>query len=325
MQPMLLQFELPILGMVSFPAYFSLLTVGFAFATLLTWWDSRKLDINPDKIIDVNLYMVIFGVVGSRLLHVIADGHLMDYINMCTAPEVLYAVGNVPASCTTDAQCGPYFLCNSDAGHCHPPRDCLLALKIWRGGLTYYGGFIGAVSFGVYYAYKHFRPVFWRVFDLAGYGAPLGLFWGRMGCFLNGCCFGKVTDSIQGVVFLKGGPTWRHQLEVGLVKASDVAPLPVYPTQLYSAMLNLGIFAICYFFIRPRKRFDGQVFWWFVILKAVSRAIVEIFRDDDRGTILWLSTSQFISLLLFVAAVIMLRMLRQYSHTKRAPLPPETA
>jgi phosphatidylglycerol---prolipoprotein diacylglyceryl transferase len=311
MKPVLFSFTLPVLGEVTFPSYFTLLTVGFAFALLLTWREAKRLEIDPDKIIDLNLYMVIFGIIGARLLHLIADGHFMEYVHMCTAPETVRALDHVPATCTTNAQCAPYFLCNVAAGYCHPPRDCLLALKIWRGGFAYYGGFFLAVAFGIYYTHKHKLPV-WRVADLAGYAIPLGLFWGRMGCYLNGCCFGKLTTGFAGVVFPKGGAVWRHQLELHLVSPRAHAPLAVHPAQLYLALLNLCIFFICYFLIRPRKRFDGQVFWWFAILYSIARSAVEIVRDDDRGVIANLiSTSQLLSIPLFALAIYMLWRLRR--------------
>jgi phosphatidylglycerol---prolipoprotein diacylglyceryl transferase len=306
MHPVLYSFELPLLGEVVFPSYFSLLTVGFSLALLLSWRESKRLEIDPDRVIDLNLYMVLFGLLGARLLHVIADGHFLEYVNICLAPETVRAVGEVPAHCTTDAQCSPYFLCNAAAGYCHPPRDCLLPLKVWRGGLTYYGGFILAVPFGLYFLRKHRLPM-WRFCDLAGYGIPLGLFWGRMGCYLNGCCFGKVTHGPWGVIFPRGGAVWRHQVEAHLVQAGALTPLPVHPAQLYLALLNLLIFGICYFWIRPRKRYDGQVFWWFVLLYTLARSAVEIVRDDDRGVIGGLlSTSQLISLPFFALASYML-------------------
>jgi phosphatidylglycerol:prolipoprotein diacylglycerol transferase len=324
MEPVLFSIKLPLLGEVTFPAYFTLLTVGFAFATWLTWRDAKRLEIDPDRIIDINLYMVIFGVIGSRLLHVIADGHLLDYVHMCTAPETIRAVGNVPASCTADAQCAPYFLCNVAAGHCHPPRDCLLALKVWRGGLTYYGGFIAAVAFALWYIRKHRLPM-WRVCDLAGYAVPLGLFWGRMGCFLNGCCFGKPTTSALGVVFPRGGAAWRHQLEAGMIAATARSPLAVHPAQLYLALLDLGVFFVCYAWIRPRKRFDGQVWWWFVLLYCVVRSAVEVLRDDDRGVLFgFLSTSQLLSVPFFVLAIVMLRRLGRRAAAAAAAPAPET-
>ena len=321
MKPILWAFELPVIGKVTFPSYFTLLAVGFGFAILLTWRESKRLDINPDRIIDLNLYMIIFGVIGARVLHVIADGHFMDYVNMCVAPETIPAEGNVPAHCTTDAQCGDYFLCDVAAGHCHPPRDCLLALKVWRGGLSYYGGFIFSVAFGLYYIYRHRMPM-WRVTDLAAYAIPLGLFWGRMGCYLNGCCFGKVTDSRFGVVFPKGGATWRHQRDLGLLPHATAAALAVHPTQLYSSLTNLAIFAVLYWGIRPRRRFDGQVFWWFGILYAVGRSVIEVFRDDDRGVFFgFISTSQIISIPWLALSFYMLRRLRRASLKKEPPTP----
>ncbi len=312
MSPVLWTVDLPIIGKFTFTAYFSLLTVGFALAMLLMWRECKRTNVNPDRFFDLCLWVILSSIIGSRILHVVADGHLMEYINYCIAPEKVRITEGMPTSCTHNAQCGDFFMCFKPEGYCHAPRDCLRALKIWQGGLVYYGGFLGALLFSVYYIHKHKLPL-WRVADLFGFGTGLGLFWGRMGCFLNGCCYGKVTHGPLGWVFPKPSPTWRHHLEAGLVKASDTHPLPVYPTQLFSALLNLGIFFVCYYWIRPRRRFDGQVFWWFVILKAVTRAVVELFRDDDRGSVLLLSTSQFVSLLLFIVAVFGLRYCKRIS------------
>ncbi len=303
MNPVLFSFELPLLGEVVLPAYFTLLTVGFALVMLLSHREAGRQGLDQGRILDFNLYMVIFGVLGARVLHVVADGHLIEYLNTCIAPELVRVAGTATGQCTTVVQCGPNFLCNTAAGHCHPPGDCLLALKIWRGGLTYYGGFIFAAAFGMFYIKRHDLPR-WKVVDLAGLGLPLGLFWGRMGCFLNGCCFGKATDGALGLVFPRGGALLPH---------------PVHPTQLYSALINLVIFFICFFVIRPRKRFDGAVFWWFVILYTVSRSALELLRDDDRGVIWgWLSTSQLISIPLIVAAAYMLRHLAQSAAARRS-------
>jgi len=319
MKPVIFAFD-SALGQIVFPSYFTLLTLGFGFGILLTWRESKRLNINPDKIIDLNLWMVIFSVLGARLLHLTADGHFMEYVNICVAPETLKAIGAPVAHCTTDAQCMPDFLCNAAAGHCHPPGDCLLWAKIWRGGLSYYGGFIAAVLFAVYFIRKHRLP-FWRVYDLAGYAIPLGLFWGRLGCFLNGCCFGKVTDHALGVVFPRGGAPWRHQHEIGLLSSMGASTLPTHPTQLYEAMANLLIFFVLYFYLRPRKSYDGQVFWWGGLLYAVTRFVVEYLRDDDRGVFLGglISTSQLISVPILALSIYMLLRLRR----RAAARPPD--
>jgi phosphatidylglycerol:prolipoprotein diacylglycerol transferase len=98
------------------------------------------------------------------------------------------------------------------------------------------------------------------------------------------------------VHFPKGGSVWEAQRTAGLITGND-ATLPVHPTQLYQAALNLGMFLVLYFVVRRHKRVDGQVFAWLLIIKAVVRSFVEIFRDDDRGVFLgWLSSSQILSL-----------------------------
>lgn len=315
MTPIIWTGDLPIIGPFTFTAYFTMITVGFILAIPLMWREAKRLNINPDRIMDLCLWTIITSIAGSRVLHVVADGHLMEYINYCIDPAAIRLTDIVPAFCTSDGQCGRPFLCNEAAGYCHPPQDCLRALKIWQGGLVYYGGFLGAVSFAIFYTRRHKLPL-WRVSDLAGYGVPLGIAWGRLGCFLNGCCFGTTTKGALGVVFPKNSVVWQHQLEAGLVQASAHAPLAVHSTQIYSALGNLSIFFICYFWIRPRRRFDGQVFWWFVVLKAVSRFLIEFLRDDDRGAIMGvISTSQAISVGLLLVAAIMLRRCRRMAAT----------
>ena len=105
-----------------------------------------------------------------------------------------------PRYCTTAAQCGYDYLCDTATHKCYPPQDCFAAVKVWRGGLAYYGGFIFAVAFAYYYVRKH-KLGWWRTADLAAPGIMLGLVFGRLGCFLNGCCYGKPTTSFLGVVF----------------------------------------------------------------------------------------------------------------------------
>jgi phosphatidylglycerol:prolipoprotein diacylglycerol transferase len=310
MRPTLLAFELPLVGRVSLPAYFTLLALGFACALLLTWRDAPRAGLDRGRVVDVNLWCVLWGLLGARLLHLLADGYLGEYVDACLAPERIAVLDGV--ACSSVAQCAPDYLCNVAAGHCHPPRDCLLALKLWRGGLSYYGGFIAAAAASWYYTTRYFGARRWRMYDLAGYGIPLGLCWGRLGCFLNGCCYGKITGGRLGTTFPGGGAVWRDHRRVPLLDAAGAAPLPVHPTQLYEAATSLALFAALYFGVRPRKRFDGQVFWIFVAAYAVLRGVLEVFRDDDRGLLGgWVSTSQLLGVPLLALACWMLRRLRR--------------
>lgn len=305
MHPTLLAFTLPLVGEVVFPAYFTLLTIGFAAAIWLTTRRARVIGMDEARVLDTNLWMFAWGLVGARVLHLVADGHFMEYVHLCTDPQKVPAIDAKVASCTQAAQCGYDYLCDAITHRCYPPADCLAALKLWRGGFAYYGGFIFAVAFSLYYTRKH-RMGWWRTADLAAPAIALGLFFGRMGCFLNGCCFGKVTSSAAGVIFPRGGSAWRKQLDEHLIAGADRA-LPVHPTQLYEAAGALALFALLWFGLTPRRRREGDVFAGLLIGYALLRALVEIFRDDDRGVLFgWLSTSQIISLPLLALGVAIL-------------------
>ena len=321
MKPILwrLPIDVPAFGPLEIYSYFALLTVGFACAAILSVRDARRQGLDPDRVLDLNIWMVVWGVIGARALHVIADGHLHEYVSLCLDPGAVEAVDARVMRCVSDVTCslGKYatatglvdYQCDPVRHVCFPPRDCLVIFKIWRGGLAYYGGFLFATAFGLYYLRRHRLPM-WKITDLAGYGIALGLFFGRMGCYLNGCCFGKPTHGFLAAQFPGRGAAWRAQVDAGLIPAGAPEALPVHPTQLYEALGCLGIFAFLYFWLRPRKRFDGQIFFSFLLLYAVLRSALEALRADDRG-VLWsvLSTSQLISLPLIVLAVLMLRRL----------------
>jgi phosphatidylglycerol:prolipoprotein diacylglycerol transferase len=320
-----LPFELPGLGPLEIYSYFAFLVVGFSLAAFLVTRDARRQGLDANRIMDLNLWMVVFGIIGARALHLLADGHLHEYLALCLDPRAVEAVDARVVRCISDATCSLSkvatasglvdYQCDPVRHVCYPPRDCLVALKVWRGGLAYYGGFLCATAFGLYYLHRHRLPR-WKITDLAGYGIPLGLFFGRLGCYLNGCCFGRPTRSFLGAQFPGRGPAWRAQVDAGLIPATAPQALPVHPTQLYEALGCLGIFIVLYFWLRPRKRFDGQVFFMLLVLYAVLRSAIELLRADERG-VLWsvLSTSQIISIPLFVVALWMLRRLGRAAPT----------
>jgi phosphatidylglycerol:prolipoprotein diacylglycerol transferase len=181
----------------------------------------------------------------------------------------------------------------------------LAIFKVWRGGLAYYGGFIFAAIFCLHFARKH-RMGRWVVADLAAPWIAFGLALTRVGCFLNGCCYGKLSHLPWAVRFPVGSSAWEAQRAAGLIPADSPA-LPVHPTEIYLALLNFGMFLLLYLVVRRRKRLDGQVFAWLLICKGVLRSFVEIFRDDDRGVFFgWLSTSQILSVPLVAFGVYLL-------------------
>lgn len=285
MHPVFLKFNLPVLGEVRFDAYMTLLVLGFTLAIWLARRAEDRSGRNGDRIVDLGIWMLVFGVIGARILSVLAEGKLQDFVHLCTDPTLVepsesYARWAVN-QCTSDAACNPkgadiHYLCNEATRQCHPPKDCLGWAKFWTGGLAYYGGFLFAAPVGLWYAKKKKLGVL-RIADLTAPFIAFGLFFGRMGCFFNGCCFGAVTD-VSWAMHFPGHHVHRH------------------PTQLYEAAGALTIFAILYLVIRPRKRAHGEVFASLLVLYALLRFNLEWIRADARGGFAGLSTSQWISL-----------------------------
>lgn len=296
MRPILYDFhvEIPLLGPLNFPAYFTMLTISFCIGMWMSYREAPKLGMDRERILDMDLLIVVWAIIGSRVLHVIADGHFWDYVHLCTDPVKVAATEAKVAVCGTNAECGYEYVCDLASKTCHPPRDCLAAVKVWRGGMAYYGGFIFASVFGLWFSRKHGIGM-WKAADLTAPWIALGLALTRMGCFLNGCCYGKITKAAWGAVFPRFSVAWRAQLDAHLIGNGDGA-LPVHPAQIYLGAGNLATFFALYFVARPRKRFPGEVFAWLLIMKAIVRSIVEIWRDDERGVLFgWLSTSQILS------------------------------
>jgi phosphatidylglycerol:prolipoprotein diacylglycerol transferase len=273
---MLYQTTLPLLGKVEFPSYMVLLILGFSLAVYLARREEDANGRDGQRIVDLGIVMLVCGILGARLLSVLADGYFMDFVHLCTDPTLVPARDAKVTVCQTAQQCGFDYLCNQATHTCYPPKDCLAWLKFWQGGLAYYGGFLAAFPVGLWYAKKHQLGV-WRIADLTSPFIALGLFFGRMGCFLNGCCYGAPTDLAWGVDF----PT-------------DHIKHKVHPTQLYEAIGALAVFGLLYFVVRPRKRRHGEVFAGLLVLYGLLRFALEFWRADDRGGFGGLSTSQWI-------------------------------
>ncbi|HJK93630.1 MAG TPA: prolipoprotein diacylglyceryl transferase [Polyangiaceae bacterium LLY-WYZ-15_(1-7)] len=278
----------------SMPAYFAMVMVGFGLAIWLAARAAKRMDLDHDTMIDLGLFALIWGVIGARVLHVIADGYFWDYVHLCTDPsQVAWEI--------TEARCAQVEgVWDTAAGVCRPAeRDCFAWAAFWRGGLAYYGGLIAASAYGLHFLRKEGFPLGKGV-DLVGMVMPLGLFFGRMGCFLGGCCFGAQVpdDHWAAVRFPAWSPASESQWKRGLLEHPHLPSLPVHPTQLYEAIGCLAIAAFLMLGLRPRKRFDGQLMLAFLGLYAVLRFGLEAIRADDRGGLLGLSTSQLIGVLI---------------------------
>lgn len=288
------------------PTYFLAIALGFVGAVRLAWREAVDMGIDRQKFLDFAIWMLIAGVLGARLMHVVADGFFWDYVHLAFDPFAMEGKAlQSGQACLSNAQCLGLQergfdiggICRVDDGLCYPQRDPFRWLKFWAGGLTIYGALIACTLVGAWLI-RRWRLGAWRVLDLGGYGIPFGLFLGRLGCLGAGCCFGGRCDiGWLGIRFPEGSLAYRDHLEhyPALVDGLHTS-LAVWPTQLISAGYAFVIFAIAYFWVRPNKRFHGQVFLTTAVLYGIARFGIEFVRADQRGTILGLSTSQAISI-----------------------------
>lgn len=141
-------------------------------------------------------------------------------------------------------------------------QDPLEIFAIWHGGMSFHGGLIGLVVVGILFARKNNKS-FWKLADLLTVTAPIGLALGRIGNFINGELYGRVTQVPWGMVFPPGGPLPRH------------------PSQLYeSALEGFLLFAILWR-LKDKKIPEGGILPLFLIFYGIFRFFIEFFREPD--------------------------------------------
>jgi phosphatidylglycerol:prolipoprotein diacylglycerol transferase len=261
----------------SFNTYGFLLAVAFVAGLLLMARLAARDGLDKQKVYDLGLWVLAASLIGSKALMVMAEWDV-------------------------------YYRDN--------PRQ-IFTLDFFRSGGVYYGGFIGAVIASVI-VMRYYKLPWWRTADSFAPGIILGQAIGRLGCFSAGCCWGKPTAGWFGVHFsekgheITGVPTIvshlsdKVQQNVWAERLADhggiLAPLNLHPTQIYEAGAALLILAVL-LLIHRRRRFEGQVILAYSMLYSVARFIIEYWRDDPRGEIFGLSTSQFIAVIIFVGAL----------------------
>ena len=164
----------------------------------------------------------------------------------------------------------------------------LLDILLQRSGLVFYGGLIGAVTLAIIILWRKKLPL-WKIGDAMAPSIALGHAFGRLGCLMTGCCFGRECAQPWAIHFPEGHATQG----VG-----------VHPVQLYESVLNFALYAGLEWFYR-RKKFDGQVFACYLLIYAVLRAVIESFRGDYEVRLLLgvLTPGQSVSILILAAGV----------------------
>jgi phosphatidylglycerol:prolipoprotein diacylglycerol transferase len=303
------------------PAYFVLLMLGFAAATFVAARMAKRHALDHDVIIDLALLSLLMGVLGARILHVFADGYFWDYVHLCSNPDLV-----IWRSVTSVPECQQ--LGGRWDGSCHAiTRDCFAWAEFWNGGLAYYGGLLLASATGIAFLRRERFPLGTGI-DLVGAVLPVGLMFGRLGCFLGGCCFGVPAHGWFAMSFPANSPASYEQAESALLADKSLPSLTVHPTQLYEAVGCLLIAVWLLWRVYPRRRFDGQVMLQFLSAYAVLRFAIEFVRADDRGVWFGLSTSQWIGLIIVSGCALAWKPLarRGLGQPKLAapPAPPDT-
>jgi phosphatidylglycerol:prolipoprotein diacylglycerol transferase len=228
-------------GSIPIFSYGFMIMLGFIFAILYGAWRARKEGEDPNHVLDIGIYAVVSGILGSRLFYYIEfyQKHFAD-------------------------------------------RPWYVLFFIWEGGIVFYGGLIAGAATVLTYLKVKRLPV-WKFADILACTIPVGLSFGRIGCFLNGCCWGQVDrtgHALLALPFPKYSPAWSYHVEHGWIQPSASESLPVHCTQLYEWGGAWLIAAALFLFYRWHRR-EGQVFAMLFILYGPVRYVIEGLRDHD--------------------------------------------
>ncbi|HEX9050554.1 MAG TPA: prolipoprotein diacylglyceryl transferase [Anaeromyxobacter sp.] len=256
--------------------YGLLIAGAFLAGIWLAQREARRRGQDPERIADLSFWILVAALVGSRVYFILVNWG--DYF-------------------------GPGALVSTPFGRI--PR----LLAFWEGGLVFYGGFIAAALTAAWYMRRHGMR-FLPHADTLIPSVAFGHFMGRLGCFSAGCCWGEVAHGHLPWATRFPRASLAYQTFVTRADpAAYIAPdrlttLPLHPVQLYEAFGELAIFLLLVLLVRPRKRFHGQVLATWLLLYAILRTVVEVFRGDvERGVVAGLGVGQWTSLVIFGAGV----------------------
>ncbi|MGO8702481.1 MAG: prolipoprotein diacylglyceryl transferase [Candidatus Brocadiia bacterium] len=243
--------------------------IGFLAGLFVARWRARRAGLLPDEITDICVWALLAGIVGSRIAYVLQN---------------------------TD-----YFF---DTGR--PGWSVLDLLKIWQGGLVFYGGLIGALVVTLLLLRAKKLKVL-PVLDVLTPSLALGHAFGRIGCYLHGCCYGVPVHegAWYGCVFPRDALPYLSGVGAPLYIPPGT---PLWPTQLVSAFDLFCIFIILSLFFRHQRR-PGEVTALYLLLYSTERFIVEFFRGDTHlpGQ---MSEAQWISIGIFIAGAALMTWLK---------------
>lgn len=227
------------IGPVEIYSYGVMISLAFMACTFLMWRNAHLVGMDRHKVLDFVIVILVFGILGARLLHVAANYRY--YMGR------LYEIP-----------------------------------MLTHGGLAFYGGLIFAIIAGIIFLKKNALPI-WRTGDLIAPYAALGQAIGRIGCLLNGCCYGTPCPSGY----------------IGIIFPSDIVPR--HPTQVYATLALLVIFVILHITL-TKGYLKGRIFLLYLILYSFQRFFLEFLRGDVQHIYCGMTLSQVISIFVFLTA-----------------------
>jgi len=259
----------------SFPiySYGVMLALAFIIGIFLAMKEAKRIGENPERVLDISLYVILGALIGGRLGYVIF--HLDYYL-----------------------------------------ENPIKMLYFRQGGLSFLGAFL--IAFFLCWLYvKRTKLPFWKFADIAAPSVAIGIGIARIGCFLNGCCYGLISEK-YGIEFsaLNMPPAYLQQLKDGLIVSGSSCTLPVIPTQLYSSLYAFLIFFIL-LGIRKYKKYDGYLFLNFLVLYSIARFTIEFFRfyEDNYKMFNYFTVTQIILLGVILASLVFMNILKKKSIT----------
>jgi len=295
-------FHLPWLNIPIY-GYGVMLMVAFLACTIVGRRLARRFGLDGELFVNATLIALVMGLVGARLSHVLENW-----------------------STYTDPRRSPL-------------ENLLDAVNIRSGGLTYYGGFLLATPCCIIYALKHRLPLLLSM-DIVAPLVMIGLGFGRIGCFLNGCCYGEICSPTLGVQFPYNSMAYQDQFDKGKLIAppelttfrNDIptlmsserarqsglasladqqTSLPVLPTQLYSSFTAFLLSALLIAYL-GLPHVDGRGFALMMMLEGPARFMLELLRVEPAVYVhhfsawdLSMSLSMVMGIALFIAGALM--------------------
>lgn len=289
-------FRLPIVGW-PIHTYGVLIVTGFLVALWIAYFQAKRYGNYYNEVMDFAFWALLGGMIGARVVYIIVEWREFFIVD----PWTQVGAFKIPS-----------------------------VFAIWKGGLVYWGSFLGGFAAFLIYTKKHHIPR-WMFADWCVLGIPLAQMFGRLGCVAAGCCYGREAYHLDAAGNVIADVPLALSYPVGSLAYSGLvqraspetlqlmqhlhSTVPLFPSQLLESAGSVVVFAILAV-MASRKWFHGQLVVMYAVLYSIMRSLIELTRGDtERGYVIdhILSTSQFISLLVITVAMIGFVVLKKHA------------